>query len=117
MDREFWYRFAVRSYGGHHASSLVDTQWFRRHANAKAEIKRRLGVSRLYWRPRALRDDDQEIKQIGLPADTMPGWSWRIFNVTDYSAVPASHRDYQRSGGVTLYSFMCDSHAIHELGE
>jgi hypothetical protein len=86
--------YVVAAYGGKNTSGDPNAVWYRNQSQAEADLKRRLGVKRLHQRAR---DDGGAAHE--HKARRPDGSEWRCVYSRYFSAVPASHADYGRSGG------------------
>lgn len=90
-------KYLVVSFGGIRAMGAPSPMWFLTWEQAKAEIKRRLGVVRLHQFARVTATFRHAER-----AYVHEGYEWRSVFAEEYSTVPASHPDFRRAGGFRL---------------
>ena len=95
-------RYLVINYGGVHATGAPRASWHLSYREAKDDVKRRLGVATLHRRARGHRTAFRPHEE----TRSYEGVVWRAEWAEDFSAVPAAHPDFGRSGGFTLYSMV-----------
>lgn len=93
-------KYLVISHGGLHSTGAPSEKWFPTLRLAEDEVRRRLGVKKLHKKGRG-------IEGAYLPSPriwTHEGFQWTALHAYMFRAVPASHPDFARSGGITLYT-------------
>ena len=93
-------RYLVISFGGLHSTGDPRPVWHVREGHADQDIKRRLGVRRLHRKARRSGSD----VVAGEHTRIYEGEAWSTLWAEDFKAVPASHPDFARAGGFTLYT-------------
>ncbi len=93
-------KYLVISHGGLHSTGDPSEAWFPTLRQAEDEVRWRLGVKKLHKKGRGIQGAYFPSPRVW----THDGCQWTALHAYTFKAVTASHPDFARSGGITLYT-------------